>query len=77
MVSGRFQAWPGGERLELEAVGVQSLFEQRVVVAWRRISHRCRRGARRISGCPVEAGLLVVFADPAAVAGSAVLPAWR
>jgi hypothetical protein len=52
---------------------VQSPFEQRVVVAVAvdqpPVPSSCVQDLR----LPVEVGLLVVFADPAAVAGSAVL----
>ena len=64
----------GPERSEPEAAGVQSPFEQRVVVAAANqlpVPPGCVRDLR----LPGEIGLLVAFADPAAMAGSAVLSA--
>ena len=64
----------GPERSGPEAAGVQSPFEQRVVVAAAKqlpVPPGCVQGLR----LPGEIGLLVAFADPAAMAGSAVLSA--
>ena len=54
------------ERLELEAAGVQSPFEQRVVVAMAAEQLPVPPGCLRDLQLPGEVGLLVVFADPAA-----------
>ena len=62
----------GPDRPEPEAAGAQSPFEQRVVVAAANqlpVPPGCVQDLR----LPGEIGLLVAFADPAAMAGSAVL----
>ena len=64
----------GRERFELEAAGVQARFELRVVVAVTAEQLPVPPGCVRDLRPPGEVGLLVVFADAAAVAGSAVLP---
>jgi hypothetical protein len=71
---GQVPGMAGPERFELEAAGVQSPFELRVVVAVAAKQLPVPPGCVRDLRLPGEIGLLVVFADPAAMAGSAVLP---
>ena len=64
----------GQERSELEAPGAQSPFELRVVVAGAADQLPVPPGCMRDLRLPGEIGLPVVFADPAAMTGGAVLP---